>query len=161
MYQNQGRVPEPCSEVLSSDGFIMPKIVSKCPMSDHVIWHITYGCLLECFKMPKIVSKCPKFVIWLLDHHNYTTLVCFACLTYNMDRFDKRIATPIVVCDVNLTYHNYSWQQLEWSHVVLTPPTTGVGTRWGMGTWSRSPTLAADVSVTNIVCIDIWRVVLL
>ena len=66
MYQNQGRAREPCSEFLYSD----------------------------CFKMPKIVSKCPIFVIWLLGHHNYVIIVCFACLACNMDRFVKRIATP-------------------------------------------------------------------
>ena len=136
MYQNLGRAREPCSEVLSSDCFKMPKIVSKCPrairlfqnaqncfkmpnersrdLTHHVrllvrMFQNAQNCFKmpnsgsrvtrDCFKMPKIVSKCPKFVIWLLDHHNYTTLVCFACLTYNMDRFVKRIATPIVVCD--------------------------------------------------------------
>ena len=56
--QNCFKMPNSGSPIIR-DCFKMPKIVSKCPMSDHVIWHITYGCLLECFKMPKIVSKCP------------------------------------------------------------------------------------------------------
>ena len=51
LYQNQGRARESCSEVLSSDCFKIPKIVSKSPT--------LYYTITDCFKMPKIVSKCP------------------------------------------------------------------------------------------------------
>ena len=181
MYQNQGRAREPCSEVLSSDCFKMPKIVSKCPrairlfqnaqncfkmpnsgsrvirdcfkmpkivskcpMSDHVIWHVSIPCLLECFKMPKIVSKCP-----IADHalpeivskcpklfqnaqnlsYGYWIIITTQLLSALRALLTIWIVllnvlphqSWFVIRDVNLTYHNYSWQQLEWSHVVLTP----------------------------------------
>ena len=63
-----------------------------------------------------------------------------------------------VNCGVNLTYNittldsSCSGLMLYWHH----------GTRWGVGAWSRSPTLAANVSATNflnlftyLVCIDV------
>ena len=77
--------------------------------------------------LPDIVSKCPKsfqnaqnlsYDYWIIITAQLLSALR-ALGTYNMDRFVKRIATPIVVCDANLTYHNYSDLDSRWSGLML------------------------------------------
>ena len=161
-----------CSDQLIPECFKITKSVSKSPKIPldlsrdldtwSVTWSSTWSVLVaECFKITKSVSKSPKIVpssYWVI--HNYTILVCFACLAYIMDRFVKRVATPpvnptqawFVDCDVNATWPNNSWQHSDfWSGLILSWQHK---TEWRNGSASGHLitipyTLAADVSVTN------------
>ena len=88
-----------CSDQLFPECFKITKSVSKSPeipldlSHDLNTWSVTWSntwsvLVVECFKITKSVSKSPKIVPrGYRVIHNYTILVCFACLTYIMDRF--------------------------------------------------------------------------
>ena len=125
MYQKQGRAREPCSEVLSSDCFKMPKIVSTCPLAYHA--------------SSEIVSKCPK----LFQNAQNLSYGYWIIITTQLLSALRALLTIwivllnvlphqswFVIRDVNLTYHNYSWQQLV-GVVSCCLDTTGPDGAWG------------------------------
>ena len=154
-----------CSDQLIPECFKITKSVSKSPIIPldlsrdldtwSVTWSSTWSVLVaECFKITKSVSKSPKIVpssYWVV--HNYTILVCFACLAYIsilwidlLNVLQRRYSQPStgVIRDVNATWPTNSWQHSDfWSGLILSWQHK---TEWGVGTWSRSPILWRPMS---------------